>query len=210
MTRSRTRPACAGIVLAAAARLGPRPATTRESDEHSFRRASRYLRALGQDRAVGFLHPLVLHLLDVAACADALLGREPATTRDRFGGILGLAWPEARPWLLLIIACHDLGKACPGFQLKWGDIRAQLATARLSIREYPTPPSTTAFVSQIALSQLLQERGWAQGASDLLGDAVGCTTVPDAVPSPLTNLPTTEMRLATMTGHKPGGIVRLT
>jgi CRISPR-associated endonuclease/helicase Cas3 len=122
----------------------------------------------------GSYHPLVLHLLDVAACADALIEREPATTRDRFGGILGLAWPEARPWLLLIIACHDLGKACPGFQLKWGDIRAQLATARLSIPRIPNTAINHAFVSQIALSHLLHERGWAQGASDLLGDAVGC------------------------------------
>jgi CRISPR-associated endonuclease/helicase Cas3 len=122
----------------------------------------------------GSYHPLVLHLLDVAACADALLGREPATTRDRFGGILGLAWPEARPWLLLIIACHDLGKACPGFQLKWGDIRAQLAAARLSIPRIPNTAINHAFVSQIALSQLLHERGLAQGASELLADAVGC------------------------------------
>jgi len=122
----------------------------------------------------GSYHPLVLHLLDVAACADALLAREPVITRDRFGRILGLSWSDAGPWLLLIIACHDLGKACPGFQLKWGDLRAQLATAGLRIPRIPNTAINHAFVSQVALSQLLQERGWAQGASDLLGDAVGC------------------------------------
>lgn len=31
----------------------------------------------------GRWHPLVLHLLDVAACADAILAREPQNTRDR-------------------------------------------------------------------------------------------------------------------------------
>src|SRR5690606_5751472 len=53
-------------------------------------------------------HPLVLHLLDVAAVADAVLAREPAATRQRFGSLLGLEWEDARPWLLLLIACHDL------------------------------------------------------------------------------------------------------
>src|ERR1017187_3083600 len=33
----------------------------------------------------GTFHPLILHLLDVARCADAILRREPAATRERFG-----------------------------------------------------------------------------------------------------------------------------
>ena len=37
-------------------------------------------------------HPLVLHLLDVAACADAILAREPQSTRDRLAATLGLDW----------------------------------------------------------------------------------------------------------------------
>lgn len=64
-------------------------------------------------------HPLILHMLDVAASADAILEREPEATRQRMAEVLALPWDTARPWLLLIIACHDLGKACPGFQLKW-------------------------------------------------------------------------------------------
>lgn len=55
-------------------------------------------------------HPLILHLLDVAACADAILAREPASTRERLAAVLGLPWGAARAWLLLLIACHDLGK----------------------------------------------------------------------------------------------------
>lgn len=38
-------------------------------------------------------HSLLLHLLDVAASADA---------------ILGLSWEEARPWILLLVAHQDL------------------------------------------------------------------------------------------------------
>lgn len=54
-------------------------------------------------------HPLILHLLDVAASADAILAREPESTRKRMGEVLGLEWEEARPSILLLIACHDLG-----------------------------------------------------------------------------------------------------
>jgi CRISPR-associated endonuclease/helicase Cas3 len=60
-------------------------------------------------------HPLILHMLDVAASADAILAREPSSTRVRMAAILGLEWEDARAWLLPVVACHDIGKACPGF-----------------------------------------------------------------------------------------------
>lgn len=67
----------------------------------------------------GRWHPLILHMLDVAASAEAILTREPESTRTRMAAVLGLEWEQARPWLLFLIVCHDLGKACPGFQCKW-------------------------------------------------------------------------------------------
>ena len=67
-------------------------------------------------------HPLILHLLDVAVSADSILSREPKTTRMRMAAMLGMPWEDAHPWLLLIIACHDIGKACPGFQCKWANM----------------------------------------------------------------------------------------
>ena len=42
----------------------------------------------GKDGASGW-HPLILHMLDVAACADAVLAREPDVTRNRMAKILG-------------------------------------------------------------------------------------------------------------------------
>ena len=63
-------------------------------------------------------HPLILHLIDSAVVADVILEREPQKTKDQFSCLFGLSWEEARPWVLLLVACHDLGKACPGFQLK--------------------------------------------------------------------------------------------
>ena len=127
-------------------------------------------------------HPLLLHLLDVAAAADAIIAREPPSTHSRLAAILDLPWPEARPWLLLLIACHDLGKACPGFQCKWKN---------LSGLDSGASPDTTinhAFVSQIELSELLVELGWPEDAAELVADAVGCHHGERASPKTIANL----------------------
>jgi CRISPR-associated endonuclease/helicase Cas3 len=130
----------------------------------------------------GAWHPLILHLLDVAACADAILAREPQITRDRLAAVLGLDWARARPWLLLLIACHDLGKGCPGFQCKWKNFSGLDAGAS---------PDTTvnhAFVSQVELLSLLIELGWPEDAAELVADAVGCHHGERARPNTIMNL----------------------
>lgn len=116
----------------------------------------------------GRWHPLVLHLLDVAACADAILAREPQSTRDQLAAVVGTDWASARPWLLLLIACHDLGKGCPSFQCKWKNLSGLDAG--------PSPDTTLnhAFVSQVELLSLLIELGWSVDAAELVADAVGC------------------------------------
>jgi len=113
-------------------------------------------------------HPLILHMLDVAASADAILEREPEATRKRMAAILGMVWEDACPWLLLIIACHDLGKACPGFQCKWSDMTG------LRLPRIPNTNIHHAFVSQVALAKLLKEVSWNVDLADLVADAVGC------------------------------------
>lgn len=113
-------------------------------------------------------HPLVLHLLDVAACADAILAREPESTRQRFGTLLGLEWSLARPWLLLLVACHDLGKGCPGFQCKWKNLSG------LDSGPSPDTAINHAFVSQIEVFTFLVEKGWPTDLADLAADAIGC------------------------------------
>ncbi len=113
-------------------------------------------------------HPLILHLMDVAASADAILAREPETTRNRMAAILGLDWDDARPWLLLSIACHDLGKACPGFQCKWENLTG------LMLPRIPDTDVNHAFVSQVALSEFLLSADWPNDLAELVADAVGC------------------------------------
>ncbi len=116
-------------------------------------------------------HPLILHMLDVAAVVDAILAREPESTRKRIAACLGMEWEEARPWLLLLAACHDLGKACPGFQCKWPEF---ISLIRLWLPRSPKTEISHGFVSQIALSGLLREIGWPDELAELVADAVGC------------------------------------
>jgi len=116
-------------------------------------------------------HPLVLHLLDVAASADAVLAREPESTRQRMGQVLGLEWEDARPSILLMVACHDLGKACPSFQAKWLG-RPPVPGLRLprGVNKFVNH----GFVGQIALTKLLREIEWPDGLAELASDAVAC------------------------------------
>lgn len=76
-----------------------------------------------------------------------------------------MTWEEARAWILLVVACHDLGKACPGFQRKWPE---RLASTGLRLPRSPNTNIHHAFVSQIALSEWLQERGWPEGLAEMV------------------------------------------
>jgi len=113
-------------------------------------------------------HPLILHMLDVAASANVILTREPEATRQRMAAILGMTWDDGRAWLLLLVACHDLGKACPGFQCKWKNL------SDMDAGRSPNTDINHAFVSQIALSEILQKHGWSEDLAELVADAVGC------------------------------------
>ena len=130
----------------------------------------------------GRWHPLILHMLDVAASAGAILEREPESTRDRMAAILGMTWKDAHAWLLLVVACHDLGKACPGFQCKWENLSG------MDAGRSPNAKINHAFVSQIALSEILQKNNWPEELAELVADAVGCHHGERASPSILDRL----------------------
>jgi CRISPR-associated endonuclease/helicase Cas3 len=133
----------------------------------------------------GNWHPLILHMLDVAASADAILVREPDPTREKMAEILGMNWEDARPWFLVAIGCHDLGKACPGFQC----MRAELvAKTGMKLPRSPNTAINHAFVSQIALIEILKTNGWPNDLAELVADAVGCHHGERAKPSTLDQL----------------------
>lgn len=62
-------------------------------------------------------HPLAWHMLDVAAAADALLTARPLL-HERLARMLGLAQPQAGPFLTWLAAIHDIGKFAWAFQRK--------------------------------------------------------------------------------------------
>lgn len=75
----------------------------------------------------GGWHPAVCHMLDVGRVGEALVGTVlPTSVVDAlsrpFDGVPG----QARPWLALLCALHDLGKVSPGFQKKRRDVFAPL------------------------------------------------------------------------------------
>lgn len=64
-------------------------------------------------------HPLLAHMLDVAAVAEAILELEPVTTHQHLASQFGLSVETAPHWLATLAGLHDVGKAIPGFQAKW-------------------------------------------------------------------------------------------
>jgi CRISPR-associated endonuclease/helicase Cas3 len=82
-------------------------------------------------------HPLVYHLLDVAACAEALLRQE----RSRVGRLAkscNVDVAEISRCFVALIALHDIGKCARGFQGKvldlWPDYLGPKPDKELSVR----------------------------------------------------------------------------
>lgn len=76
-------------------------------------------------------HGLLAHLIDVAAVTEAILGREPPSTRRMAARALGLDEDQLVRWVAALAGLHDLGKATPGFQHKWPQGEAADAAAGL-------------------------------------------------------------------------------
>ncbi len=69
------------------------------------------------DEKSGTWHPLVFHMLDVAAVAREVLLREPERSRQLYAQDLGFSnFDETLPGILFFVALHDVGKATPSFQ----------------------------------------------------------------------------------------------
>lgn len=135
-------------------------------------------------------HPVIAHLLDVAAAAWAILELEPPSTKQRYAEDFGVSVEEAIPLLLALIALHDIGKVSPAFQQLWEPgldslvkLEPQFEWRNQKQQMPPTPPPnyvSHSVISQVVLPELLAERGFARGLVNGVGgyggiaDAVGC------------------------------------
>jgi CRISPR-associated endonuclease/helicase Cas3 len=111
----------------------------------------------------GTWHPLALHMIDVAACADALLDRVPERARKLVETPL-----NGRSWTLIVAACHDLGKACPAFQTRWRN----RPDSGLS---FPSIPGHAwhGVTGQLFLTDMLIDSGWEPEIARQVADASG-------------------------------------
>lgn len=110
-------------------------------------------------------HPLVLHLLDVAATAEVLLGQEPDSTLAWASRTFGLEQTNTSRWLAALVGLHDFGKATPGFQAKWPEgmqavEAAGLAFPALSLRQDNHALATAALLDSDLLDLTNAAKHW--------------------------------------------------
>lgn len=124
----------------------------------------------------GTWHPLIAHLLDVAACAEVILEREPSKTLDLYARDLNLEPQQAKAWVCALAGLHDIGKASPAFQQKWPEGQQRLWATGLTWSSNPTPPPgdlSHSIISEAVLPELLEARGWKRRAAEHVAAAVG-------------------------------------
>ena len=122
-------------------------------------------------------HPLLFHLLDVAAVTEAIWDRvlAPAATREIAAGLgLGTDVATARWWIIFLAGAHDIGKASPAFQYCTTDgiLHRRLTAAGFSkTTEYRAPHGT---ISTVILSEvLIQDCHWDETTARTMAIAIG-------------------------------------
>lgn len=119
-------------------------------------------------------HPLICHLLDVAAVAALLWGTVVSPwARRTIARALGLSESEAGGWIIYLASAHDIGKASPPFAAQ-----NLLAKERLLAAGYRFPPVLPKVphgtISATVLTNTLAERwGWPELIASTAAIAVG-------------------------------------
>lgn len=107
----------------------------------------------------GYGHGLLAHLLDVAAVAEAILMREPESSRRWAAQALGLPLPRLVRWIAFLAGLHDFGKAIPGFQDKWKEGRQADETLGLAFPPRSLGVTDHACASGALLGEHLRRQG---------------------------------------------------
>lgn len=119
-------------------------------------------------------HPLICHMVDVAMVALRLWQYLlPPAVKEQIRTSLGVpTLDDAGRWIAFFAGLHDLGKASPGFALKWPEGAERLLAAGFK----PGKAEGTAphgFVTTYLLGRLLHERGIDRESAMAIGFAVG-------------------------------------
>lgn len=120
-------------------------------------------------------HPLLFHLMDVAAVTECLWQAvlERQLTKE-ISARLGLKAEQAGKWLAFWAGLHDLGKASPAFQGKWKFAWDRLK-ADLRKRNLPNKPLPHGILTAAFVPELLTKRfpDFPRGLADRLGRTLG-------------------------------------
>lgn len=108
-------------------------------------------------------HPLVFHSLDVAACADVFLKRQPRLLAQ-FAVWFGLELEPTRRVLMFLLAVHDIGKFAENFQNRAPDVAAAHFQPPLGVSNSRMrhDQASSCFLSWMFAANRLPERmrGW--------------------------------------------------
>lgn len=115
-------------------------------------------------------HPLVAHMLDVAACAQVILTRVRPGRLDRLATGVGLEPELGLPWLLLFVVLHDLGKATPPFQAMVEEPRSRLAQLGF---DFPAVDEPHGEMTAVLLPPVLKMLGIEPALAKLVARSVG-------------------------------------
>jgi len=113
-------------------------------------------------------------MLDVAACTQEILRREPPGTIRIISRKLGIKPRQVKDLACLISACHDIGKASPGFQMKWPGFSSAVSGQHFHLPRIPNCEINHAYASQLALKAWLRRQSVTEPIASVLSMAAGC------------------------------------
>lgn len=122
-------------------------------------------------------HPLAAHLLDTLAVARLWMERYAPSSRVR-DAASALGWDERtfRTVVPSLVALHDLGKACPAFQLKWSGAVSPLVEAALvvgPVSSVPALPAHGPLGVPLITAGLTRRMGWDPAAAEAVARCLG-------------------------------------
>lgn len=119
------------------------------------------------------VHPLICHMIDVAAVTRAIWDTVLTEEERRVvASSLGCSRGAAAPWIAFLGGLHDLGKASPAFQSTDPKAGERLGAAGLICRS-PVRNASHGVVSTVSLMSILPAFGLSDSMVDRLAAVVG-------------------------------------